>query len=517
MGYVEELFGKKGMTLEEFDGVEVAETDREKMHAITPTGGRYRRYVEGFRKITSEFEWTKRRVKFEVDHLLGLSKRGVLSLGEEEKEKLKGLYIDFSEKDFKQIQFADRKIHHDIVAMTVWMTRRVGELGFGEELQKEVYNCIHFGLTSADVNTNVYGSILNDLVREEYLPVLLDLQKELIRKVEIIEEGRAIAQELDGASDVLAGQTHGQFAEFTTVGKMYANFVDGIDMTLREFVENGEIVRAEGKLGGAVGNNSDLKGAFPEVDWLEYGRELVDSWGLDYQPMCDQDSFNIKNNRIFGMINRVNDVLLKYCDDFWEYQSRGVLRKVPKATSSGSSVMAQKVNPWRTEGGWELIEEADFTLRNVYNRLSRYKRQGDLRRSIRKRFIGEPFAKLVIGMKRVLDDLKSYNPCFEAIQAEVDEQAAMASGYMQTVLKRFGKLGAYDMVKEETMGKRVTWGAQRGMVEALHEKGELSGEQRDEMLDGMRPENNVGYARRLAVEAVGRAQKTVKQVEGLLG
>jgi len=228
--------------------------------------------------------------------------------------------------------------------------------------------------------------------------------------------------------------------------------------------------------------------------------------------MADQDSFNIRNNEVFDAITRVNDVLIKMCEDFWEYCSRGVLTKKPKSSESGSSVMAQKSNPWRIEGGWEYLSDVDFYK---YHALTKYKRQGDLRRSIRMRTIGEPFAKCVIAMKRILEELNLYEPNYPLIESETLENLAMSSAFIQTVLRREGKTDAYDALKKVSMGKKVEVEQYTEVLDQLVVDGQISEAVSKEIKRGLEPKNNTGVAKKLADEAVKKAEDQLKLLKKL--
>lgn len=499
-----------GLSKDELSNISVSEDDRRTMYAITPIEGRYEKYVRDFHLLTSEFEWVRRRVWVETEYLIALAefisssktkKRKILEkpFSENEKKKIRSLGDDFSEKDFLQIKKIEEKTKHDLVAVVRWIDYKLSEKGINVE------EVIHFGRTSADIDSNVYNTIVKDVVDDHYLPVLVKLQERLIENAEKWDI-------------VFAGQTHGQWAEYTTLKKVFANFVDGISQSLSSFYKfdydgNPEKPLPAGKLGGAIGNNSDIVGAYPDIDWEIFNRDFIEkNLGLEYMPMADQDGFNIRNNKLFDSITRINDVLIKFCEDFWEYASRGVLIKMPKEGESGSSVMAQKANPWRIEGGWEYLSDVDFYK---YHNLTKYKRQGDLRRSIRMRTIGEPFCKCIIAMNRILEELDLYIPNNDFIQKEVNENIAMSAAYIQTVLRREGKNDAYDEIKKASMGKKVTTGDYNLVLEGLVSKKEISKEVVEEIKQGMKPKNNTGSADRLAEESLKKAKEQLEIIKKL--
>ncbi len=497
-----------GVTAEELENIEVSPQAFSQMYAITPVEGRYRRHVKNLSNLISEFEWTRRRIWVEIEYAIklkeflnssGTKKRIIVKkFSEDEKKALRTLYRDFSPKDFLQIQMLEKKTNHDIVAMVRWIDYKLS----GKDLSIE--EAIHFGRTSADINSNVYATIIRDIFEREYLPLLMKFQQKLI----------TFAKSHD---TIFSGQTHGQFAEYTTLKKVFANHIDALRQAMSPFIrheENGASkLRMTGKLGGAIGNNSDIKGAYPDLDWDYFNKNFIENTlHLKFLDMCDQDEFNIQFSEFFDTLTRINDVMIKFSEDFWEYCSRGVFKKKVTASESGSSVMAQKANPWRLEGGWEYLADVDF---NRYHNLIKYKRQGDLRRSIRKRTIGEPFAKIIIAFNRITSELDLYEPDTGFLKQEAYSNISMSSAYIQTVLKREGMSDAYDLLKKMSMGKQPDLKIYHDFIDSLREQGRITPEVCEEIKQGMLPENNTGDADMLADRAIVRAEKQIEKISSL--
>ena len=497
-----------GVSPEELENIEVSPQAFSQMYAITPVEGRYKRHVKSLSNLISEFEWTRRRIWIEIEYAISLSdflnssgtkKRIIIKrFSEDEKKVLRSLYNNFSPKDFLQIQLLDRKTNHDIVAMVRWTDYKLSQHNISIE------EAIHFGRTSADINSNVYATIIRDIFEKEYLPKLIRLQQKLINLAK-------------SHNTVFSGQTHGQYAEYTTLKKVFANHVDALAQAMSPFIrlkENGASkLKMTGKLGGAIGNNSDIKGAYPDLDWDSFNKDFIENTlNLKFLDMCDQDEFNIQFSEFFDTLTRINDVIIKFSEDFWEYCSRGVFKKIVTKEESGSSVMAQKANPWRLEGGWEYLADADFSK---YHNLTKYKRQGDLRRSIRKRTIGEPFAKIIIAFERILSELDLYEPDTGFLKQEADSNISMSSAYIQTVLKREGLPEAYDLLKKMSMGKRPDLKMYHDFIDNLKEQNKITPEVCEEIKQGMLPENNTGDADMLADRAIARAEQQIEKIKHL--
>jgi adenylosuccinate lyase len=501
--------------------IDANEKLKRRMHAISPLEGRYDRYVEKLHSLTSEFEWQKRRVEFEIEYLIAFTdelhenyegdKRTITHrrFTEDERGILRGLYQNMNDNDFRIMQILDRKINHDIVAMTTWIVYSLGD-SMGD-LKDEVESALHFSRTSEDINSNVYSTIVRDLMKE-YLSSALNLQEALIKKAESREK------KYEQEEVVFAGQTHGQFAEYTTLRKVFANFVSAIDTSLRSFVdEDCRQIQLTGKIGGAIGNESDLYSAYPEHNWIKFHREfLEDMFSLESVDMADQPEFNLRHQQVYDYLTRTDCVMQKVCSDFWMYCSRGLFSKKVKQGESGSSVMAQKANPWLSEGAEEYLTEANEQIAG-FERLMKYRMQGHLARSIQMRGIGEPFGKSIVGMKRLVEEIEKYEPNYKKIREEVSNHPEMCAAVVQTILRREGVSDAYDVVKEiihdrreEDRDRPITFEDFKMLADKYcYTDKKISESVRREIYDAINPENNTGIAKKLADDALMEAKTAI--------
>ena len=503
-----------GISSEDIANIRGTEEDRRLMHAFHPLEGRYGKTTEPLRKITSEYEWTRRRLWGEIEYMIALgdelenytgSRKKIIPkpFTEGKRKALRRLYDDsrkglYRDKVFKLFKITDDKIHQDIVAMARVGVYKLSEIGFDPSIIEAAF---HFPRTSNDINSLVYCSMIRDYLHEIYIPLLVRMGRLFVQK----------ADEWGGAP--FAGQTHGQYAIPTTLKKVMANFADGFRQASEDFLEHDEKpYRLQVKFGGPVGNESGLKGAYPDHNWNPFIERFLGGLGFDWAKMADQDEFNIKNMRLFDTMIRVNDILEKYSSDFWDYCSRGVLIKIPKKEESGSSSMAAKVNPWRTEGAWELLEDASDGLRRQHN-LGKYRRQGDLRRSMRRRLIANPFGEMMVGFSRLMEDLSKYNPVPDQVERELDEHPEMSAFYLQTVFRREGVADAYDRIKELTMGKEVTEKELHNAIDSLVQEGLVEEDVGREVKEGMHPARNIGHANEWADEALENAEYFLEVLE----
>ena len=80
-------------------------------------------------------------------------------------------------------------------------------------------------------------------------------------------------------------------------------------------------------------------------------------------------------------------------------------KKKTKKGHKGSSAMPHKFNPWEIEGAIKYAGKGLVQLSYTWMELIDYMHEGDMGRSILQRDIGDDFAKIVIGFKRVMNEL----------------------------------------------------------------------------------------------------------------
>jgi adenylosuccinate lyase len=228
--------------------------------------------------------------------------------------------------------------------------------------------------------------------------------------------------------------------------------------------------------------------------------------------MSDQPEFNIHNQELYDRIKRCNDSIAKICQDFWDYCSRNLFKQKSKPGESGSSIMGQKSNPWRSEGAEEISYQANDNFAG-FARLIKYRMQGDLRRSIQMRSIGVPFAQTVIAIKRLTEEMKKYEPNLDEIKKEVDSHPEMLAAPIQIILRREGLHDAYDTVKAMTKAKRVTELDYRQFFDTLQRGGKISNEVAMELYGILEPEENLGNADKYATDALKQAKLTIKDLK----
>jgi adenylosuccinate lyase len=441
--------------------------------AAEMTEGRYGRFTEDFRDISSEQAKVRGRMKFGIEYMIGVTdafaEQGLTSdlfipraFTEPEKAALRRIYKEFSVRDYLVAKLIERRTDHDLVAANTTVLLRAQQSGFDERFIRALS---HYALTSSDVDTNVES--MN-------LMAAFGLYCGSVAKLLTVLDGRA--DRMRNMS--MVAQTHGQDAQLDLMGHVYATHADQIIRDAEPLLEPWQLL-ADGKIGGAIGTLVDMRAGSPELRTRELYRHLIeDVCHLNFQESgLDQDSSHPNLKRIMSTIANINLAVLKVADDNWTYASRKLLSKLVEKGVSGSSVMNQKRNPFLTEGTLAALLYANMAIPAGMASIATYHTQGDLRRSLAKRELFHPLMLSVIGIERLVDDLKKYDPNPVNMELEIYRAGpAIASSAIQTYLKGRGVPEAYDRMKDVVMQDWVTEGDVRNFIDGLASEGRISPE-----------------------------------------
>lgn len=445
------------------------------------TTGRYERYVAddkdpdkeiSFKDISSEQALVRGRMKFAVEYIIELAdlvseypkynKFIDRPFTAEEKNKLRSIYENYSTRDYAAVQMIEKRTKHDVVASNTWVTLRADELGIDSVLMRKV---IHFARTSEDNDANVKGML--------YTKALGRWTGSLSNLVSTLE-----TKSRDCKRMTCVAETHGQAAQLTTLGHIYANLAEQIRQHAEQLLKK-EMFRLDGKIAGAIGTDVDMKAALPDIPYKKiedmYRRIIEERFGLKYVRLGnDQDHSNAAFARMFDTMVNVGMVIEKAATDTWIYASKGVLAKNTEKGESGSSAMPQKANPFLAEGAEALQEIVAGMVQPIKKMVIAYREQGDLRRSITKREAFHPIMLSIISMGRLIEEIKNYVPnAVEMEDAIYKMGPKIASSAVQTYLKSTGVEGAYDGIKKIVMKPFVNPGEVSVYIISLLDTGKI--------------------------------------------
>lgn len=448
-----------------------------KLTALSPLDGRYAARVNALREWLSESALMRQRIKVEVHWLIALTKaglEGVPTLSPAAQNYLLEQVSQFNDPDAQRIKDIEAVTNHDVKAIEYWLKERVQ----GQAELEQASELIHFACTSEDINNTAYSMMLAGARRAVILPAVHHLETTLA------------ALAVNYAALPMLSRTHGQAATPTTLGKELAN----VHQRLRRASKQFEAVVLLGKMNGAVGNYNAHLAAYPEFDWEQFARQVVEQdLGLQFNTHTTQIEPHDCVAEFCDALVRINTILLDLNRDIWGYISLGYFTQKIKAGEIGSSTMPHKVNPIDFENSEGNLGLANALLRHLADKLPISRWQRDLTDSTVLRNLGvalgysllaydacaKGLGKLEINPARLAQDL---DHCWEVLAEPV-----------QTVMRRYGIANPYEQLKALTRGKGITREALQAFIQQLGIPNDAKN-----LLLAMTPANYIGKAEALA-------------------
>ncbi len=411
--------------------------------AISPIDGRYHHQLQHLHEYFSEYALIKYRVLVEVEYFLFLSQKKFFPLSAGSRKFLMDVAANFSLEDAQSIKKTERVTNHDVKAVEYFLKAKLDESG-----AEGVKEWVHFGLTSQDVNNTAIPLLWKHALEIEYLPMLLNLNRQL----------KLLAEEW---SDVpMLARTHGQPASPTILGKEIMVFVERIENQVEQLIQ----VPFSAKFGGATGNFNAHHIAFPKRDWVKLGNEFVEGvLGLQRQQYTTQIEHYDNLGAQFDAMKRINTILLDFCRDIWTYVSIDYFKQKTKKGEVGSSAMPHKVNPIDFENAEGNIGVANALFEFLSSKLPVSRLQRDLTDSTVLRNIGVPFSHTILALRSIEKGLEKLVLNQEKLQLDLDNNWAVVAEAIQTILRREEYPNPY-----EALGKEPTRGTSGITKQTLH-------------------------------------------------
>lgn len=447
------------------------------LSALSPLDGRYASKVDKLRPILSEAGFMHHRVKVEVAWLQALSEAGFAEIKPFSlvaNTLLNKLAADFTEGDARRIKDIEATTNHDVKAVEYWLKEQVKDM---PELVK-ASEFIHFACTSEDINNTSHGMMLKAARDNVLLPSLQTL----------IDKLTALAHE--HAEVPMMSRTHGQPASPTTLGKEIANVV----ARLKRAEQRIAAIKMLGKMNGAVGNYNAHLSAYPDFDWQNFSKDVVEQrLGLTFNPYTIQIEPHDYMAELFDAVARTNTILLDLNRDIWGYISLGYFKQRTKAGEIGSSTMPHKVNPIDFENSEGNLGLANAMLKHLSEKLPVSRWQRDLTDSTVLRNIGVGFGYTVLAYDSCLRGLNKLEVNPERMADDLHATWEVLAEPVQTVMRRYGIENPYEQLKELTRGKGITRAALHQFIHGL----DIPKEAKEHLL-AMTPANYIGIAAELA-------------------
>jgi adenylosuccinate lyase len=458
-------------------------TTEQTLWAITPLDGRYRSKLKGLETLVSEGALICFRTLVEVKWLLHLADhkglKSVINLDDKTRtvllEMAKTLDSGSDESIAKRVKEIEATTNHDVKAVEYLLRERLSEAGASDM----VLAFLHFACTSEDINNLSYALMLKRVRDSRLLPQMDRILDDLKTK------------SADNAGLAMLSRTHGQTASPTTLGKEFSVF----GYRLQRQRDQLAALEIEAKINGAVGNFNAHLSAFPNTNWESLSKDFIENkLDLKMNPYTTQIENHDTLVEYGHILKRFNTILIDLSRDIWGYVSLGYFKQELKAGEVGSSTMPHKVNPIDFENAEGNLGLANSIATHFSDKLMISRWQRDLSDSTVLRALGtlighselawnslsRGMGKIVVNPSRLAEDLDN---AYEVLAEPV-----------QTVMRRYGVVDAYERLKAATRGKAVTKESVQTMV---NECSEIPAEAKKALLE-MTPATYTGIAKDLA-------------------
>ena len=387
--------------------------------AISPVDGRYHSKTTELAHYFSEWALIRYRVQIEVEYFMALCELPLPQLADfpaKMESALRDIYLSFGPDHAYRIKEIEQVTNHDVKAVEYFIKERFEQLGLSR--YKEF---IHFGLTSQDINNTATPLSLKEGISNSYIPRLEKLIKIITN---LSHEWKEIP---------MLAKTHGQPASPTRLGKEIFVFAERLSKQL----EGLKTLPFPAKFGGATGNFNAHFIAYPDIDWVEFGNDLVDNkLGLCRSQVTTQIEHYDNLAAIFDSLRRIQVILMDFSKDMWSYISMNYFRQKIKKGEVGSSAMPHKVNPIDFENAEGNLGISNAILDHLSNKLPVSRLQRDLTDSTVLRNIGVPLAHGIIALRSTTRGLKKLVLNEAAISADLENNWAVVAEGIQTILRR---------------------------------------------------------------------------------
>jgi len=400
--------------------------------AISPIDGRYRKHVQHLDEYFSEYALIKYRVLVEIEYFFFLQDKKFFKLSHKAMKHLKKLQEDFGLEDAQEIKQIEYTTNHDVKAVEYFLKSELEKSG-GDQVKE----WIHFGLTSQDINNTAIPLLWKHAIEYEYLPSLLNLNAQL----------KLLAKEWKDIP--MLAHTHGQPASPTKMGKEIMVFAERIENQIEQLIN----IPFTAKFGGATGNFNAHHAAFPKLDWIKMANEFVEKiLGLTRAQYTTQIEHYDSLAAQFDCMKRINNILIDLCRDVWTYISMEYFKQKLRKNEVGSSAMPHKINPIDFENAEGNMGIANALFEHLSSKLPISRLQRDLTDSTVLRNIGVPFGHTLVAFKSIEKGLNSLIINDSKIYADLDNNWAVVSEAIQTVLRKENYPNPYEALKELTRG-----------------------------------------------------------------
>ena len=392
-------------------------------YRLSPLDGRYYNYTKRLSSFFSEFALFKYRLYVEIEYLIKLLDELCI---EYDCFKLRDIYNNFILKDYNIVKNHEKILKHDVKALEYYIRDKFIELNI---------NCIefiHFGLTSQDINNTALSLSIRDYIKLLYSINLKNIINKINYKI------------FNWKNEIMISRTNGQPAVPTSMGKEFKVF----SYRLQQQYNILRQIKFYGKFGGASGNLNAHVLAYPNIDWIKFGKLFLNNIGLLRSEYTTQiDSYD-SLAQLFDCVKRINTILIDLCRDIWLYISQEYIIQIKVAEEIGSSTMPHQVNSINFENAEGNLMLANALFEFFSRKLPISRLQRDLTDSTVSRNIGSAFGYTKIAYDNILSGLDKLKINSTKLQQDLDNNKLVLTEGIQTLMRKEGNINAYQDIKK---------------------------------------------------------------------
>jgi adenylosuccinate lyase len=441
--------------------------------AISPIDGRYHKKIRSLSKYFSEYALIYFRLMVEIRWLESLCANPAIqeikSLSSAEIEYLQSILDNFSETEADIVKQFESQTNHDVKAVEYYLQSKLETHASLRALKPFT----HFACTSEDINNIAYALMIKEGLAQVILPGIAETVA-----------GITMLGKKYGENAMLA-RTHGQPATPTTMGKEFINFAARLKRPIQQLAE----VLIPAKCNGAVGNYNAHIIAYPEVDWRQHAHHFVDSLGLSFNAYSTQIEPHDGIAEVSHLMIRINNILLDYAKDTWQYISMGYFTQKTVQGEVGSSTMPHKVNPIDFENAEGNLGLSNALFEHFASKLTQSRLQRDLSDSTVLRNLGTAFAYAQIAYQSLAKGNDKLQINRQQLEIDLAEHWNVIGEAIQTVMRRFGDEKAYEKLRDLTRGQAINHEQLLNFIQQLNIPDDFK-----KVLSQLTPENYIGLA-----------------------
>ncbi|MFL2729275.1 MAG: adenylosuccinate lyase [Gammaproteobacteria bacterium] len=440
---------------------------------LSPLDGRYSNKISEITQLFNEKAIIQKRFIVEIEWLLFVLNESfykTIKISKTDVKKINKFKSDFDQSYARKIKSIENKTNHDVKAVEYFINDH-----FKKNKLEKFIPYVHLGLTSEDVNSLSYALMIREIKDETIISI-----NALNRQI------RSLASKYKKIP--FLARTHGQPASPSTLGKEILVF----NKRLQRQIDQLKSINPMAKWGGATGNYHTILLANQKRDPVNIATKFIKKFKVKHNVVTTQIEPHDWIAETCHALIRVNNIVNDLNNDMWMYIANDIFILKPIKNEVGSSTMPHKVNPIDFENSEGNIGLANSMLNFFAEKLPISRMQRDLSDSTTLRNIGAAFGYSVISYKSTLKGLNKITPNNNKINEELDNNWAVLSEAVQTIMRLENIENAYEQLKNLTRGKNLNQEKYLEFIDGL----DISPKNKQYLIK-LTPRNYIGIAAKL--------------------